>query len=259
MRVALRFAYDGRFSGYARQPEGGTVEDHLLAALAKEGLVAGSWRAGSRTDRGVCAAMNVAACTLERPHLKGLVPALQRHLPEGIWMTGAAQVADDFEPRRALWRQYAYHAPAMREDQAAMQAACQAFVGRHNMATFARVEDRDPQRTILAFDVTRDGGWWVFRVRGHAFLWNQVRRMVDAVLAVGAGRATLNDVTRALQDGERTSTFGIASPEGLLLEQVAYDLDWDASAGSLGGRKVLATAQEARVRDDLMRRLTSSA
>ncbi len=257
--MALRFAYDGRFSGYARQPEGNTVEDHLLAALAKEGLVAGSWRAGSRTDRGVCAAMNVATCNLDRPHIKGLVPAVQRHLPKGIWTTGAAEVADDFDPRRARWRQYAYHAPALGESLPAMKAACKAFVGKHDMSGFARLEDRDPQRTVLAFDVTADGAWWLFRVRGHAFLWNQVRRMVDAALAVGGGRAMLEDVVRALDSGDRVAAFGIASPDGLMLEEVAYDVVWDASAGPMSGRHLMAAAQQARVRDDLMARLISSA
>ncbi len=259
MRIALRFAYDGRFAGYARQPEGGTVEDHLLAALAKEGLVAGSWRAGSRTDKGVCAAMNVAACTLDRPHLKGLVPAVQRHLPQGIWCTGAAAVADDFDPRRAHARTYAYHAPAGGENLQAMQAACQAFVGKHDMRAFARPEERDPQRTVLAMDVAADAGWWVFRVRGHAFLWNQVRRMVHATLQVGAGRAAVDDVVQALRSGKAHPSFGIAAPGGLLLQSVEYDIAWDPAAGTPLGKQTLAAAQEARVRDVLMSGLTSSA
>ncbi len=259
MRVALRFAYDGRFSGYARQPEGGTVEDHMLRALAKEGLVARSWRAGSRTDRGVCAAMNVAVCTLDRRHLKGIVPATQQHLPPGIWITGATEVPDDFDPRRAKWRQYAYHAPKAGEDLEVIRAACAAFVGEHNMTAFARLDGRDPIRRVMSFEVEERDEWWVFHVRGQAFLWNQVRRMVAAAIAVGRARATVQDILVALASGEAHATFGLASPEGLLLEEICYDLTWDPAAGPVMERQLHGPAQQARVLDALMTRLISSA
>ena len=40
MRIALKFAYDGeKFYGYARQPNLRTVEDELIKALVKNGLI----------------------------------------------------------------------------------------------------------------------------------------------------------------------------------------------------------------------------
>src|SRR5687767_15201226 len=51
LHVALRFAYDGEaFDSYARMPGRYTVEDSLMAALASEGYVEGSFKTGSRTD-----------------------------------------------------------------------------------------------------------------------------------------------------------------------------------------------------------------
>ncbi len=109
LHVALRIAYDGsRFEAYARDPTAQTVEDALIRALQEEGLVEGSFRTGSRTDAGVSALENVCKVTLERAHLKGLVPALQRNLPLGLWVTGAAPVDAKWNPRHAKRRHYRY-------------------------------------------------------------------------------------------------------------------------------------------------------
>ena len=234
--LALRFAYDGSaFESYARQPGRRTVEGALLEALGHEGLLAGSWRTGSRTDAGVSALENVARCALGRPHLKGLLPALQRHLPDGVWVTGAVSPPDGFDPRRAAWRQYAYLAVPDGEDVARMRTACDAFVGRHDVRAFARVEaGRSPQRTVLGFATEEADGLWRFTVRGESFLWNQVRRMVAAVLAVGRGEADEADIRGALRTGKPHRRFGLAPPEGLLLEQVHYDgLRWADEMGPM--------------------------
>ena len=40
MRIALKFAYDGRnFHGYARQPQLKTVEGEIIKALIKHGFI----------------------------------------------------------------------------------------------------------------------------------------------------------------------------------------------------------------------------
>jgi tRNA pseudouridine38-40 synthase len=66
MRVALKFAYDGKdFSGYARQPGQRTIEQELLDLLIKRKIVVDAktscFRTASRTDRGVSALGNVCA------------------------------------------------------------------------------------------------------------------------------------------------------------------------------------------------------
>ena len=255
-RVALRLAYDGaRFQSYARQPGRRTVEGALIEALGHEGLVEDSFRTGSRTDAGVSALENVCTATLDRPHLRGLVPAVQRRLPEGVWLTAAAAVPEGFDPRRAGWRQYRYLAPANGEAEWPMREAAAAFVGRHRMHAFARVEaDRDPERTVLDFVVGTREGMWEFHVRGESFLWNQVRRMVGAVLAVGRGEAAHADVAESLATGRPHGRFTVAPAEGLLLERVHYDgLAWDPAAGSVSARHAWPTLAEALVRLDVAR------
>lgn len=260
--MALRFAYDGTlFSGFARQPGRHTIEGALLRALGKEGYVDGSWRPGSRTDRQVSALENVAACALERPHIRGLVPALQQHLPDGVWVLAAAETDAGWNPRYHALRTYQYVVPQEREDLAAMQAVCRRFVGRHDMRAFSRHEKhRDPVRTVTRCEV-RDEGDWLFTVTSPGFLWNQVRRMVGAALAVGRRRAALDDVEAALRTGKADPRFQMPPAEGLVLAWVAYDEPpaWDPDAGSLHPRHLGPWRQRVAVRQRLFEALVEPA
>jgi tRNA pseudouridine38-40 synthase len=256
--VALRIAYDGAcFDAYARDPEKDTVENRLIEALRHEGYVEDSFRTGSRTDAGVSALENVCKASLDRPHLRGLVPALQRHVGMGLWVTGAAAAAEGWNPRHARRRHYRYHAFQRGEDLAAMRKACAAFVGRNDVRAFARLEEgRNPERNVFAFTVEDEDGAWVFRVEGDGFLWNQVRRMVAAALAIGRGDAALHDIQDSLRRGKAHPQFRLAAAEGLVLERVEYDgLVWDLEAGRLGPHAMTRAYQDACARMLLMRHL----
>ncbi len=235
--IALQFAYDGsRFEAYARNPGAHTVEAALIEALEGEGLVDGSFRTGSRTDRGVSAAQNVCRATLNRPHLKGLVPALNSRLPDGVWVLAVASVANDWNPRHGATRTYRYIHPQGGEDLAVMQEAAACFVGEHDMRAFARLEaGRNPVRVVDRFEVAADGDAWKFTCVSGGFLWNQVRRMVDACLCTGRGEATVADVRKSLAEGQPHAAFGVVPVEGLLLESVDYGgtLAWAPEAGFL--------------------------
>jgi tRNA pseudouridine38-40 synthase len=249
--VALRIAYDGSaFHSYARQPGRRTTEGALIGALRHEGYVEGSFKAGSRTDAGVCALENVCRAAVRRKTLRGLVPALQKHCPDGLWVTAAAPVAPDWNPRHARRRTYRYEAVSRGEDPARLEDACAAFVGRHDMRAFARMEEgRKPERNVFAFAVEADGPLWSFRVSGDGFLWNQVRRMCSAVLAVGRGEAEVADIQASLASGRPHGSFGLAPPEGLTLERVEYDgLEWDPLLGRLGPQLVRRPLLSARAR-----------
>lgn len=257
MHVALRIAYDGtRFRGLARQPEGGTVEDALLDALRHEGYVEGSLRCGSRTDAGVSATQNVLKAELDRPHLRGLVPALSKHVPEGLWVTGAAVVPGDWNVHHAQSRTYRYVARRQQEDLAVLREACAAFVGEHDFTAFARVEDRKAVRPVTAFTVAPEAGWR-FEVTAPGFLWNQVRRMVDACLAVGQGRASPDDIRTALASGTPHGAFAVAPAQGLWLHRVTYDPE-PAWEGQLPDGRAWKAQQAAHVRAAVAASLSES-
>ncbi len=260
--VALRIAYDGSaFDSYARQPGRRTVESELLSALRKHGYVEDTFRTGSRTDAGVSALENVCKAMIERPHLRGLVPAIQRRLPEGLWVTGAAEVHAAWRPRHARRRTYRYEAVARGEDVARVRAACDAFVGRHDMHAFAKMEEgRNPERSIFAFTVEPAPMAWEFRVEGDGFLWNQVRRMVSATLAVGSGDANVSDIKASLASGKPHKAFGLAPAAGLLLERVEYpEITWTPATGRFGSKDLPRLLQQARGRVRLAEHLVDQA
>lgn len=253
--VALRIAYDGSaFHSYARQPGRRTTEGALIGALEHEGYVEDSFRTGSRTDAGVCALENVCRATVVRKTLRGLVPALQRHCPYGLWVTAAAPVTPGWNPRHARRRTYRYEALARGEDVDRMRSACAAFVGRHDMRAFAKMEEgRKPERSVFAFLVEPDGPVWSFRVTGDGFLWNQVRRMVGATVAVGRGDAEVADIQTSLKSGKAHPRFRLAPSQGLTLERVEYDgLEWDPVLGRLGPQLLPQSILAARARTALL-------
>ncbi len=254
VHVALRIAYDGRFGAYQRDPSiPDTVEAILIEALRKEGYVTGSLRSGSRTDKGVSALENVLMAEVDRPHLNGLVPAICAHLPDGLWLTAACEVDPDWNPRFAASRTYHYHAPGQGEDLERMKDACAAFLGRHHMGAFARIDaDRDPLRDILSCEVQEDGGDWLFTVKGRSFLWNQVRRMVSAVLTVGRGDAEVSDIRVGLETQFKHRSFSRAPAEGLVLIEIEHGLTWDPSAAEVQDRDLSRQWQVSRVQSKVV-------
>lgn len=258
--MALRIAYDGRFGAYQRDPSiPDTVESLLIRGLRKEGYVKDSLRSGSRTDKGVSALENVLGAQLDRQHLNGLVPAVCAHLPDGLWLTAACEVDEQWNPRFAASRTYHYHAPGQGEDLKRMQDACAAFLGKHHMGAFARLdEDRDPVREILRCEVQQDGADWLFTVQGKSFLWNQVRRMVSAALVVGRGDAAVADIRSGLATQHKHKSFSKAPAEGLVLVSVEHGLTWDAAAAEVQVRDLARQWQVTKVQSKVVQTVRGS-
>jgi tRNA pseudouridine38-40 synthase len=229
-RYVIKFAFEGHlFSGYARQPGGGTVEDELIDALVRAAQIGdareASFSSSSRVDKGVSAVG--AAAAFDTDAEEGRVLSSLNASTVSLVAHSIARVDAGFDPRRmAGHRWYRYHFGPEAElgslDVPKMRMAAEAFLGEHDMSAFARVEGRDPVRTVLDIAVERRSGGLVLDVRGRSFLWNQVRRMASAIRAVGAGDASLEDVDRALVEG-RGGPFAPLSPIGLFLMDVAFD------------------------------------
>jgi len=100
-------------------------------------------------------------------------------------------------------------------------------------------------RTITSFDVEARGSVLMIDIKGRSFLRNVVRRMVAAVAEVGKGRATLEEVSRAL-DGEDIP-FGLAPPEPLTLMDVDYGIEFEVQRPPTLRRKVSAYQLDARL------------
>src|SRR5690606_11536569 len=110
-RYQLTLAYDGTdFFGSQRQAKKRTVQGELENALRKLGWAGRSILLSGRTDTGVHATGQVAACDLDWAHADDeLVRALNAKLPNDISVWDAKIARDDFHPRfGATSRVYSY-------------------------------------------------------------------------------------------------------------------------------------------------------
>ncbi len=259
-RVALKIAYDGTaFHGQARQPGLRTVEGEVITALQRARAIrdarSARFESASRTDAGVSALGNVVAFdTALAP------PACARAFngkARGVWAWAAAAVPEDFHARRARARWYRYGLPPGHSAEA-LNAVLGLFVGEHDFRNFTRDRDRTVAR-IDAASADREADGIVLDFRAPSFRWNLVRRLVAAALQVEAGRATTEDVARALHGGH-PADLGLAPPEPLVLMDVSYGVAFepvrDPTTAERVRRLLDDRARSARFAERLLERLS---
>jgi len=235
-RAAVRIAYRGEdFIGSQRQPHERTVEDEVIRCLRRikaiGSLNEARFSVASRTDRGVSALCNVVAfdTSFRREKLLGALNSQA----DGVFFTALAEVPSSWSPRRADERWYRYFLPIGNIDTRKAIEAAKAFEGQHDFRRFCKVDARGTKKRLSGVEAFPLGEFLVIDLRGREFLRNMVRRIVAAVDAVGRGKATVEDIERAL-NGESAS-FGLAPAENLVLMLVSYsNIEFESSCpGSL--------------------------
>jgi tRNA pseudouridine38-40 synthase len=207
-----------------------TVEGEFVAACQKLSLF-DDWREAGflfagRTDRGVHATGQVAAFTTHTP--ERAIQTLNTRLPPDCWCTGYAEVPPQFHPRfDARSRTYRYYFAEHPRDTESMKTAATAFLGTHNFSGFARVEDRNPLRTILHIAVNEKDGFVCLEVTAESFLWHQVRNMAAALFLVGNGDADTDSIARLLTASSE-KPLQPAPAEGLILHDTDCGITWTA-------------------------------
>lgn len=243
MVLKLTIEYDGRnYSGWQLQPRHDSIQGRIEAAL--ERIFAAPVRVfgSGRTDAGVHARGQVASISIPRPFdATELQRALNSILPADIVVLDIVVAPDDFDPRRAARsRVYEYRvlnrqvASAFdyryswlvrdRLDLAAMNRAAQIFVGDHDFAAFRSLgtEVRTTIRRVISSEWTRAGDVLVYRVEANSFLRHMVRAMVAAMIDVGRGKLTRDQIATILAGCDRGAAPANAPPGGLYLVEVRY-------------------------------------
>ncbi|GAC1343287.1 MAG: tRNA pseudouridine(38-40) synthase TruA [Acetobacteraceae bacterium] len=246
-RWALLLEYDGTaYVGWQRQRLGVSLQSLLEAAAAHlaRGAPVPSVAAG-RTDAGVHASGQVALIELAANLTASQVrDALNFHLrPHPLVVLQAAEAPRDWNPRfSAIGRTYNYSIlnrrtrPALDRqvwhvnhplDAAAMEAAAQLLLGRHDFTSFRATacQAKSPIRTLDQLDVSRHGDVILIRAAARSFLHHQVRNMVGTLKLVGEGRWTTSQVAAALAARDRKAAGPTAPPTGLTLTGVRYATD----------------------------------
>jgi tRNA pseudouridine38-40 synthase len=243
-RYKLTIEYDGGpFVGWQVQGSAPSVQGALMAAI--EAFCGERVKVGGagRTDAGVHALGQVAHVHLAKDWDADTVrDAITAHLrPQPVVVLAAEKVPDTFDARfSAIKRHYRYRIVNRRGDLAlergrawrlsrpldheAMHAAAQRLVGRHDFTTFRHVDcqAKSPVKTLDRLDVTRQGEELSICTSARSFLHSQVRSMVGALVFVGEGRWSADNLSAALAARDRTACAPVAPPEGLYLVQVDY-------------------------------------
>jgi tRNA pseudouridine38-40 synthase len=243
-RYKLLIEYDGTpFIGWQMQDAGLSVQGALMGAvqaLCGERLKV---QGAGRTDAGVHALGQVAHVDLAKDWstdtVRDALTALLR--PHPIAVLAAEKVPDTFDARfSARQRHYRYRIVnrrpdlalergrawrvSRRLDDAAMAAAAQVLVGRHDFTTFRDVECQanSPVKTLDQLDVVRIGEEVRITASARSFLHSQVRSMVGALVFVGLGRWSADQLAAARDARNRSAGATVAPPQGLYLVQVDY-------------------------------------
>ena len=211
------------FLGYAKQPGKPTVEGLLEEALLRRKVIEKGDRilVASRTDRGVHAMGNVIAFPTA---LHGRIAArILDSIDERFFCFGYASPPPDFFPRRAEERWYRYLVPGTGHDVKRWSSWVKVFEGTHDFASFSRKDSppKETRRSVTSIRVSQSGPDLQLDIVAPSFLWNQVRKMVAALMEVEGGRLAPSDLIGALSGKERL-TLPLAPPERLVLMDVVY-------------------------------------
>lgn len=248
-RFAAVLAYDGSaYRGFQRQkPPTPTIQAAVERAIARVSGEAATIVAAGRTDAGVHAAGQVIAFDLNWRHKEAdLLRALNANLPADIALQSLCERAG-FHPRYdALWRQYVYRIalPAQRNpmlgrqiwqlpgaklDMQGMKAVAALCLGEQDFAAFGsppHPESSNTRRTVFVSRWQREEGRFgpivSYRIRGTAFLYHMVRRLVGAMVEVGRGAMSREDFEQIVHSRDIKQAKALAPPIGLVLEAVGY-------------------------------------
>ena len=222
MRIALKIGYDGTiFDGFARQKGKNTVEGEILRILKKSKLIKeikdAKFQYAARTDKGVSAIANVISFNCKGNVLRVFDKSKK------IWIFGYAYVDENFNPRYCKSKKYRYYVYDKGYDIEKMIEVVKIFEGEHDFAYFVK----DKKRTIAKIDKIEVslGKIIKFDFEAKFFLWNQIRRIMSAVLGAGEGKYDMEEIKRTLERKER-GNFGLAPAENLMLLDIKYDFDF---------------------------------
>lgn len=257
LRLTIEFDGSG-FAGWQFQPNRPTVQGAVEAAIERVTGERVRVCGCSRTDAGVSARRFVANF-----HTRTTLPgerlrlALNYHLPPAVTIQELAEVPAGFHARfDAVAKQYRYTvikgvAPLWRDrawevrlpiNVPRCRAGLVLFVGERDFRPFCHTADTSGVCRVRRLALAARGRVIVFTIEADRFLFKMVRRIVGALVAVGTGRLSTDDIADALA-GRRHRPFQTAPAAGLVLERVYYRRGSSCRAGKCRPGSALPSAE----------------
>jgi tRNA pseudouridine38-40 synthase len=240
----LTIAYDGtNYAGWQLQPNGSTIQEYVEGALAK--MAGGKVRVhgSGRTDAGVHARAQVGNSSFRTSLTTAtLLRALNANLPVDIRVQRVQEVNARFHARFSakgkeyhyqidcgavadpFLRAYAWHHPRPL-NVAAIRRAARLLNGRHDFAALSANPMRPVEttvRTLSKLSVTKCGNLLTITVVADGFLYKMVRSIVGALVKIGEGRMTVEELQKLVNAKKRSALVETAPAHGLFLWRVVY-------------------------------------
>ena len=243
-KIVLVVEYDGtHYHGFQLQASLPTIQGEIESAIWKLTGERTRVAAASRTDAGVHAKGQVISFRAKSSlPPKTFINGLNYYLPRDIAVKVAHRADDSFNVRRnALSREYNYYmlnsstrSPlsdgfsylvAGHLDIEAMNQACQALIGKHDLASFVSCIGADIKHTIRRVyraEVERVGELAIFNMVANSFLPHQVRNTVGTLIRVGMGKMSVEEFYSIIEAKKPGLAWPTAPAHGLCLMRINY-------------------------------------
>lgn len=245
-KYKITLSYDGtHYSGWQIQPNATSIQSLIQGAIEKITKESVSVTGSGRTDAGVHAENQVAHFSLEsmvEPQL--LLRSLNGTLPKDIRIKSVETALDTFHARfGAKEKTYEYHIcmgpisnPITRNfshhvrtnlDMEAMKKAASHLQGKHDFRAFANDASKgsaakSPVKNLTKLEIIETLDGLKFILTSNGFLYKMARNIVGALLAVGSGKITPDQLKEILEAKDRRKAPMAAPAKGLFLKDVLY-------------------------------------
>ncbi|NVM54399.1 MAG: tRNA pseudouridine(38-40) synthase TruA, partial [Candidatus Helarchaeota archaeon] len=178
-----------------------------------------------RTDKGVHALGQVVAISTSK---KVVLPAINSFLPKNIVVWAIKMVNKKFNPRfDAFSRYYRYYTYYSGEDMNSMRAGARILEGIHDFQLFSKkYPEKNTIRHVDQIRVEKKESFLIFHVTANTFLWQMVRRIVDALLKIGQSQWQLKDLKDLLDLSPDSNIHTRPRPVNGLGSLILWDIEY---------------------------------
>jgi len=244
-RYFIYLSYNGKnYHGWQIQPNGISVQEVLVNALATVLRYEVEVIGAGRTDAGVHAKLMVAHVDLKN-NLKdanAFMFKLNSLLPHDIAIEKIVSVKPDAHARfDAVSRTYEYYVIGKKDpflsdwatriygdiDFAAMNQAAKALLEYSDFTSFSKLHTdvKTNNCKITRAEWKQKEELWVFTIQADRFLRNMVRAIVGSLLEVGKGRIDEEGFCRIIEARDRCRAGTSVPAQALYLTEVKYSDD----------------------------------
>lgn len=238
MRYLIKFSYDGTlFKGFQRQKDVKNVQGTLEYVLSKyfdeEMLIKGT----GRTDAGVHALNQGAHFDIDRKITSNDLALINEALKGEIIINKIKRVPNDFHARfNAVEKTYTYKIYLGKDnskigyyyqinydlDLKKMKQTSKMLVGTHDYHNFVSGTRDDYHSTIFTIKIKKKKNLIYITFKGIGFYRYMVRHLVGAIIDVGRGKASIEEVKNMLNNPDVSKNLSVVPADGLYLVDIKY-------------------------------------